>query len=80
MTSPIMIPSDRNDWNKRPQDKSEQIETYRKLYFLCEGEVTEYYYFHGLKNNRKSLNINTAIEINVFEKTDKDKGASAREH
>jgi len=61
-------------WNIRPQDVKEQINTYKFVYFLCEGKNTEFNYFNGLKINKKVLKINNNIELCIFEKTDNDIG------
>ena len=36
------------NWNSRPSDREEQVEPYRKYYFICEGANTEKLYFENL--------------------------------
>lgn len=36
------------NWNSRPSDREEQVEPYRKYYFICEGANTETFYFENL--------------------------------
>ena len=45
------------NWNCRENDAKEQIEPYRKYFFICEGANTETWYFRKLIDIRKSLNI-----------------------
>lgn len=61
------------NWNCRENDEKEQIETYRKYFFICEGANTETWYFRKLIDIRKSLNIHPLIDIRLLEKTDEDK-------
>lgn len=60
------------NWNSRPHDKEEQIEPFRKYYFICEGANTETFYFEKLIDLRKELGIHPLIDIRLLEKTDKD--------
>lgn len=64
------------NWNSRPTDKEEQIEPYRKYFFICEGANTETWYFKKLIDIRKSLNIHPLIDIRLLEKTEGDKDIS----
>lgn len=64
------------DWNKRPSDKKEQIEPYRKYFFICEGSNTEVWYFKKLIDLRKQLGIHPLISIRLMEKTGEDKTIS----
>ena len=41
------------NWNSRPSDREEQVEPYRKYYFICEGANTETFYFEKLIDLRK---------------------------
>lgn len=38
------------NWNSRTTDEEEQIEPYRKYFFICEGANTETWYFKKLTN------------------------------
>lgn len=64
------------DWNKRPSDKEDQLEPYRKYFFICEGSNTEIWYFRKLIDLRKRLGIHPLIDIRLMEKTDADKNLS----
>lgn len=64
------------NWNCRENDAKEQIEPYRKYFFICEGANTETWYFRKLIDIRKSLNIHPLIGIRLLEKTDEDKDIS----
>ena len=63
------------NWNSRATDEEEQIEPYRKYFFICEGANTETWYFKKLIDIRKSLNIHPLIDIRLLEKTEEDKMA-----
>ena len=43
------------NWNSRPSDNEEQIEPFRKYFFICEGANTETFYFKRLIDLRKEL-------------------------
>ena len=43
------------NWNSRPSDHEEQVEPYRKYFFICEGANTETFYFRRLIDLRKQL-------------------------
>ena len=45
------------NWNRRPSDKEDQIEPYRKYFFICEGTNTETFYFRRLIDLRKELGM-----------------------
>ena len=45
------------NWNSRPSDEIEQIEPFRKYFFICEGANTETFYFRRLIDLRKQLGI-----------------------
>ncbi len=62
-----------SSWNQRKSDATEQIEPYRKYFFICEGSNTEVWYFKQLIDNRKKLKIKSNIDIRLLEKTGKDK-------
>ena len=58
------------NWNVRPTDNEEQIEPFRKYFFICEGANTETFYFRKLIDLRKNLNIHPLIDIRLMEKTE----------
>ena len=64
------------NWNSRTTDEEEQIEPYRKYFFICEGANTETWYFKKLMDIRKELNIHPLIDIRVLEKTEGDRDIS----
>lgn len=64
------------NWNKRESDKEEQIEPFRKYFFICEGTNTETFYFKKLIDLRKELGIHPLIDIRLWEKTGPDKDIS----
>ena len=64
------------DWNKRLSDQEDQIEPYRKYFFICEGSNTEVWYFKKLIDLRKQLRIHPLIDIRLMEKTEEDKTVS----
>ena len=64
------------NWNCRPYDQEEQIEPFRKYYFICEGANTETFYFKRLIDLRKQLGIHPLIDIRLWEKTDEDRNLS----
>ncbi len=64
------------NWNSRPADREEQIEPYRKYFFICEGANTETFYFRHLIDLRKQLGIHPLIDIRLWEKTGKDRDIS----
>ena len=64
------------NWNKRSADSEEQLEPYRKYFFICEGQNTEVWYFKKLIDIRKSLGIHPLIDIRLMEKTGEDDGLS----
>ena len=64
------------NWNSRPSDKEEQIEPFRKYFFICEGANTETFYFKRLIDLRKQLGIHPLIDIRLWEKTDEDRNLS----
>lgn len=64
------------NWNSRPSDREEQIEPYRKYFFICEGANTETFYFERLIDLRKELGIHPLIDICLWEKTDEDRNLS----
>ena len=61
------------NWNQRPSDQEEQIEPFRKYFFICEGANTETFYFKHLIDLRKELGIHPLIDIRLWEKTEEDK-------
>lgn len=64
------------NWNSRPNDQDEQIEPYRKYFFICEGANTETFYFERLIDLRKQLGIHPLIDIRLWEKTQEDRSIS----
>lgn len=64
------------NWNSRPSDHEEQVEPYRKYFFICEGANTETFYFRRLVDLRKQLGIHPLIDIRLWEKTEGDKDIS----
>ena len=64
------------NWNSRPSDHVEQIEPFRKYFFICEGANTETFYFRRLIDLRKQLGIHPLIDIRLWEKTDEDRNLS----
>jgi len=64
------------NWNSRPSDKEDQIEPYRKYFFICEGANTETFYFKKLIDLRKTLGIHPLIDIRLWEKTEEDRDIS----
>lgn len=64
------------NWNSRPSDEEEQIEPFRKYFFICEGANTETFYFERLIDLRKQLGIHPLIDIRLWEKTEQDKNLS----
>ena len=69
-----------SNWNKRTDDTAEQIEPYRKYFFICEGANTEKFYFEKLIDLRKQLNIHPLIDIRFLEKTKEDENLSFPKH
>ena len=57
-----------SNWNSRSPKSEEQIEPYRKYFFICEGANTECYYFKHLIDNRKILGLHPLIDIRYVEK------------
>ncbi len=64
------------NWNSRFSDNQNQIEPYRKYFFICEGANTETFYFKKLIDLRKQLGIHPLIDIRLWEKTGNDKNIS----
>ena len=64
------------NWNIRNSDSNEEIEPYRKYFFICEGANTETWYFESLIDNKKLLGISPNVDICFLEKTDEDKDIS----
>lgn len=64
------------NWNSRPSDYEEQVEPFRKYYFICEGANTETFYFEKLVDLRKELGIHPLIDIRLWEKTESVKRQS----
>lgn len=64
------------NWNFRPSDREEQVEPFRKYFFICEGANTETFYFKKLIDIRKDLGIHPLIDIRLWEKTGEDRNLS----
>lgn len=64
------------NWNVRSSDSQEQIEPYRKYFFICEGAKTEPSYFKKLIGMRKQLGIHPMIDLRLMEKTGADQNLS----
>lgn len=64
------------NWNSRGNEAKEQIEPYRKYFFICEGANTETFYFRRLIDNRKELGISPLIDLRLWEKTEGDRNLS----
>ena len=62
------------NWNKRSDER--KIEPFRKYVFICEGANTEVWYFRELINLRKQLRIHSSIELQLWEKIEKDRDIS----
>jgi hypothetical protein len=62
-----------SSWNIRQQDNEEQVEPYRRYFFICEGANTERWYFEKLIERRKDLGIHPLIDLCLLEKTEEDK-------
>lgn len=64
------------NWNRRPFDREEQTEPYRKYFFICEGANTETFYLRKLIDLRKELGIHPLIDMRLWEKTGEDRNLS----
>lgn len=71
--SPLKVYS---NWNKRSGNDKEQIDPYRRYYFICEGKNTEKWYFEKLIDLRKTLSIHSNIEVIFLEKTEEHENLS----
>lgn len=65
-----------SNWNKRESDVRQQIEPFRKYFFICEGANTETFYFRRLIDIRKELGIHPLIDLRLLEKTGKERNLS----
>jgi hypothetical protein len=65
-----------SNWNARLSDMEEQVEPFRKYFFICEGANTETFYFKKLIDIRKELGIHPLIDIRLWEKTGDDRNLS----
>ena len=65
-----------SNWNKRPSNSKEQIDPYKRYYFICEGKNTEVWYFKKLIDIRNTLDIHSSIELVCLEKTGEHKNIS----
>ena len=57
-----------SNWNRRPSDAQDQIDPYRRYFFICEGANTETWYFKRLIDLRKELDIHPLIDLCLLEK------------
>ena len=64
------------NWNSRPSDQEEQIEPFRKYFFICEGANTGTFYFKRLIDLKKQLGIHPLIDVRLWEKTEEDRNLS----
>lgn len=64
------------NWYKRPSDSQEQIEPYKKYFFICEGENTEVWYFRRIIDRKKQLGIHPLIDVRLMERTGEDESSS----
>lgn len=64
------------NWNIRVSDAEEQIEPFRKYFFICEGANTETFYFRKLIDLKKTLNIHPLNDIRLMEKTEEHSNLS----
>ena len=64
------------NWSIRPSDQVDQIEPFRKYFFICEGANTETFYFRRLIDLRKQLGIHPLIDVRLWEKTGEDRNLS----
>ena len=65
-----------SNWNRRPSDAQDQIDPYRRYFFICEGANTETWYFKRLIDLRKELDIHPLIDLCLLEKTEEDRNIS----
>lgn len=65
-----------SNWGMRQTDSQEQVDPYRKYYFICEGAKTEKHYFKALIGYRKELGIHPQIDVRYLEKTGEDSNLS----
>lgn len=56
------------NWNQRPSDQEEQIEPFRKYFFICEGANTETFYFKHLIDLRKELGDSSSDRYQIVGK------------
>jgi hypothetical protein len=68
------------NWDTRPSDTVDQIEPYRKYYFICEGANTETFYFKKLIDLKKQLHIHPLLDLMLLEKTGEDHNLSFPRH
>lgn len=57
-----------SNWSQRASDNEEQIEPYKRYFFICEGTNTEKWYFEKFIDSRKDFHIHSSIEIIYLEK------------
>ncbi len=60
-----------NNWNTRTSNNEEQVEPYKRYYFICEGQNTERWYFEKFIDLKKEFNVSSLISIEYLEKTGK---------
>ena len=56
------------NWNSRPSDKEEQIEPFRKYFFICEGANTETFYFKRLIDTKKAIRNSSSDRYQIVGK------------
>ena len=62
-------------WHSRYQD-DKKIEPLKRMFLIFEGTHTEFKYFEGIDNNKKSLGISNLIELIILEKSGDIEGYS----
>lgn len=65
-----------SNWNVRITETQEEVQPYRRYYFLCEGANTERFYFRKLISLKKALGIHPFIDVCYLNKEDVDKNIS----
>lgn len=58
--------------NFEREEESAKIKPLKIIFLSVEGNATEKEYFQGISKNRKSLNINTRIDVEVLRRSSKD--------
>lgn len=63
-------------WDKRASDREEQINPYKRYFFICEGTNTEIWYFEKFRKSKSDFQIHSGIDIIPLRKTGGAKGWS----